>query len=135
MKTQTKEISSDQQEANDLAKKHGIKLTIISHEWKKHFADDKQERDVYKCRLSRKGKQYTFEFGQSIANAGQEPTLYDVLSCLQKYEVGDFENFCADFGYHPDSRKAEKTYHAVVKEWKAVERLFSDILEELQEIQ
>jgi len=25
------------------------------------------------------------------------PTLYDVLTCLQKYEVGTFEDFCSDF--------------------------------------
>lgn len=33
-----------------------------------------------------------------------------------------------------DSRRAEKIYNSVCREWRAVDRLFSDVLEELQEI-
>lgn len=64
---------------------------------------------------------------------GEAPTLYDVLSCLQKYEVGTFEDFCSEFGYDEDSRAAYKTYKAVVKEYDKVCSLFSnDELEVLQ---
>ena len=61
------------------------------------------------------------------------PTLYDILSCLQKYEVGTFEDFCGDFGYDQDSRTALKTYKAVVKEYDKVCSLFSN--EELEVLQ
>lgn len=54
------------------------------------------------------------------------PTAYGVLACLQKHEVGSFENFCGDFGYNVDSRKAEKIYNAVLKEWQEVQKLWSD---------
>lgn len=54
------------------------------------------------------------------------PTPYAILACLQKYEVGSFENFCNEFGYNVDSRKAEKTYNAVLKEWQEVQKLWSD---------
>lgn len=64
------------------------------------------------------------------------PTAYDVLTCLQKYEVGTFENFCSEFGYDTDSRKAQKIYKAVVNEWQNVAMLFTDKeIEQLQEIQ
>lgn len=64
------------------------------------------------------------------------PTPYDVLACLQKYDIGTFEDFCSEFGYDTDSRTAEKTYKAVVDEWQNVQRLFSDSeIEQLQEIQ
>lgn len=63
------------------------------------------------------------------------PTAYDVLASITKYDPDTFESFCSEFGYDEDSRTAERTYKAVVKEWNAVERLFSDCLEELQEIQ
>lgn len=67
---------------------------------------------------------------------GKEPDLYSVLCCLTKYDPGTFENFCSDFGYDEDSRKAEKTYHAVVDEWKNMQALFTDNeLEILSEIQ
>ena len=61
------------------------------------------------------------------------PTFYDILTCLTKYDPGSFENFCGDFGYDEDSRSAERTYKAVVKEYKAMARLFSE--EELEVLQ
>lgn len=67
---------------------------------------------------------------------GVEPTLYDVLACLQKYDVGTFEDFCDCFGYDIDSRSAKKTYKAVVKEYDKMCTLFSESeLEILREIQ
>lgn len=67
---------------------------------------------------------------------GIPPTAYDVLFCLQKYEVGSFKDFCAEFGYDEDSRKAEKIYHAVQKEFAGVCKIWSDEeIEELQKIQ
>lgn len=61
------------------------------------------------------------------------PSAYDVLACLQKYEVGNFENFCQDFGYDTDSRKAEKVYKAVLDEYKNLCTLFD--VEEMQQLQ
>ena len=54
------------------------------------------------------------------------PTLYDVLACLQKYDVGTFEDFCSEFGYDTDSRNAKKTYKAVVKQYDKMCSLFSN---------
>lgn len=125
-----------QQQAQQFAGKHNIKLVINSSEYKKHFADDKECRYVFNCTLKCKGKRYTFNFGQSVASGAEEPTMYDVLTCLQKYEVGTFENFCSDFGYNDDSITALKTYKAVCKEYNSMLRVFgATILEEMQEIQ
>ena len=123
-----------EKQANDFAKKYGVKIVVLGKEYKKHFADDDQKRWVLKLRLTRNKKQYTFEFGQSIADGETVPTMYDVLACLQKYELGTFQDFCSDFGYSDDSIKAYKTYKAVLKEYNSVIRLFGDVLDELQEI-
>lgn len=120
--------------ALDFAKSHSIKLSIISFHYGTMPWDTKNERYIFKCRLTRGRKQYTLDFGQSIFAGAQEPTMYDVLACLQKYDVGDLADFCADFGYEPN-KQARETYKAVCREWRAVERLFGDIIEELQEIQ
>lgn len=119
--------------ANAFAEKTGTKLNVLDYEYKPMWGE-KQSRYVFKCRISRNGKQYTFEFGQSLNNGSKEPTMYDVLSCLEKSDVGTFEDFCDEFGYDTDSRRAERTYKAVCKEYAAVERLFGDVMDELQEI-
>jgi hypothetical protein len=112
--------------------------TRFKADFKKHdfyFPNDKEQRDIYRITLKNKLHTYRFNFGQSIANTGTAPRPYDVLACLQKYEVGTFENFCDDFGYDTDSRSAYKIYKAVMKEWKNVELLFTpEQIEELQEI-
>ena len=159
-----------------------------------HFPNDTEARDIYTITLTRGGRFYKFDFGQSIKESGfilrdkntkkeakyiwikeleeaynkdrdkdkllraihlnleggfgfrkdikpfeviygKIPTAYDVLSCLTKHEINDFDDFCDEFGYDTDSRKAEKIYKAVVEEWKNVKILWSDEeIEELQEI-
>ena len=124
-----------QQHANEFATKNGIKLKINSSKYGKHFPDDKNSRYIFNCTLSRNRKKYTFNFGQSIAAGNEAPTMYDILTCLEKYENANFDDFCSNYGYNNDSIKALKTYKAVSKEYKNVFRLFGDIMEELQEIQ
>jgi len=95
-----------------------------------YFPNDKDAREIYKITLRNSKGSYTFTFGQSIANCGQEPTAYDVLAGLTSYDIGTFEDFCGEFGYDIDSRTAEKTYKAVYKEYKNLCRIFT--LEELR---
>lgn len=64
------------------------------------------------------------------------PSHYDILSAITKDDPGTFENFCSEFGYDTDSRKAERTYNAVKDEYTNVALLFTDAeIERLQEIQ
>jgi len=119
-----------------------IKVKFLRHGM--HFTEDKRERDIYRITLStgERGvdyKGYSFNFGQSevdsYPNERKAPTAYDVLACMTKYDPGTFENFCDDFGYDTDSRRAEKTYRAVLDEFKNIQTLFNDSeLEEMAEI-
>lgn len=127
-----------QKQANDFLVKTGVKFSakLIDHDF--YFDGDKETRDVYRITLSRGKMRRSFKFGQSINNSNGKtpPTAYDVLACLQKYEIGSFEDFCGDFGYDTDSRRAEKTYKAVLKEYQMVCDIWtSDEIEELSEIQ
>lgn len=124
-----------QKQATDFLKATGTTFTSTYKTHDFYFTDDKETRDIYICVLKNSKHRYRFTFGQSIANTGSHPTAYDVLAGITKYEVGSFENFCSDYGYDVDSRKAYKTYKAVMKEWKNVELLFTtEQLELLQEI-
>lgn len=120
--------------AKDFAAKTGTRLTILDQDYKVMEGwGDNTPRCVFRCRLSRKGQSYTFEFGRSIAAGTKRPTMYDVLACLQKYDVGSFQDFCEEFGY-AYGPTARKTYDAVVREYKAVLRLFGDVMDELCDI-
>ena len=128
------------QQAENFAAKYGVTLEILGCEYKSMW-NETQKRSVFKLRLKRAGKSYTFEFGQSIASGSCEPSMYSVLACLTKHDAGSFEDFCSDFGYSQydeetgrTNKQTERTYKAVCKEFAAVERLFSDCVEELQEI-
>lgn len=129
-------MNTYEKQATDFLEKTGVTMTVEFKENGKHFEDDKENRDIYNVKFKRGNRSFTIQFGQSLVNSGTPPTAYDVLACLQKYDVGDFEDFCSDFGYDTDSRKAEKTYKAVVKEYDNVCKIWSDKeIEDLQEIQ
>lgn len=129
-------MSENEKQANKFLKSTGVRFEAKFLAFGKHFDDDKEDRDIYECKLiNAYGREYVFKFGQSIANSGKTPTPYNVLACLTKNNPGDFENFCGEFGYESDSRKAFKVYKGVKREWKNIERLFSDKeIERLQEI-
>jgi hypothetical protein len=75
------------------------------------------------------------EFTDEVNPVIIEPSMYDVLTCLTKYEVGSFEDFCDEFGY-TNERQHGKIYDAVWAEYEAMEEMFSeDELEVLQCIQ
>ena len=129
-------MSEYTKQANEFAEKYGVTLTTIGKPKYERGYFDKNDgyRYIFRLQLSRKGfGSYTFDFGQSINEGSNEPTMYDVLACLTKYDPCSFEDFCSDYGYER-TRESQKTYKAVVKEWENVERLFSDVLDELCEI-
>lgn len=121
-------------EAREFAERNGVKLYVLSKGYGRYFPDDRYSRWVYKMRLERNGESYMFTFGQSIEARDTVPSYYDVLASLTKSDPYDFDNFCDEYGYNRDSRSAYKTYQAVQKEYNAVERLFGDVMDELQEI-
>ena len=91
----------------------------------------------YHVTIYRNGKKWKFDFSDSKSNKDKNinPTAYDVLACLQKYDVGSFEDFCDEFGYNNDSIKALKIYKATLLEYKHVCMLFHDVMDKLKEIQ
>lgn len=129
-----------QQQATDFLNATSTAFTAtfkdsLHPEWDKQYL-----HDAFTCTLKNKLHRYRFTFYQSrnesTGTGTNPPTAYDVLAGMTKYEVGSFEDFCSEFGYDNDSRAAYKTYKAVLKEWKNVERLFtSEQIELLQEIQ
>lgn len=106
-----------------------VKITSIGYErplW------DSSYYCTYRITISRNGKRYTYKY---YDNARRIPDEYDVLSCLEKYDVGSYKDFCDNFGYDNEFNKdTMKIYKAVLKEVEGVKRVFGDVLEEFAEI-
>ena len=99
--------------------------------------NQEHNRNIFKSSLIKRWFEYEhFSLNGLYWDCEKVPSAYDVLSSLTSYDVGGFKDFCGDFGYDEDSIKAEKTYKAVLEEWKNIKMLYSDkeILK-LQEIQ
>lgn len=66
----------------------------------------------------------------------RSPRAYDVLTCIPKSDPGTFEDFCSEYGYDNDSRKAEDIWRGCCAEWDKARRFFTPSeIEQLQEIQ
>jgi len=131
------ELSEYEQQAVDFCNKWGVTMKVGSPKYEKPLWDDK-EHYIFPVTLTKDGESMRINFGQSLADGNKKPSEYDVLATICKYDIGSFEDFCSEFGYDEDSRKAERTYKACLKEWKDVERVFGgdgECLEELQEIE
>ena len=98
---------------------------------------------VYEVTIERGDKSYTFEFTGSEYDYmhNEEANVYDVLACLQKYEVGALDDFAEEYGYGIGEYRISEimsTYEAVKNaiknEYENVCNLFSDCMDELREI-
>lgn len=91
-----------------------------------------------KCTDKRCGVQYgetSIHRRGCPSTTAEIPSAYSILSCLTLNDPGTFADFCGDYGYDFDSRKAERAYFAVQDEWTRVRSFFTpDELDALQEI-
>jgi len=97
-------------------------------------------RSDYVCNEGRSPRRISFDFWNSEADmrAGKQPTPYDVLAAIS-FDVNapeTFEDFCDEYGYDRDSRKAESTFRRVDRFARRLRKFFSpheiDALAELQ---
>lgn len=87
----------------------------------------------------RKGVNYECEHGKEFAGSKRliKPDSRDVIwSLLMDSDVlnyGDFESWAGDFGYDPDSRKAERTYNDCMRIALKVRAIGESVIEELRD--
>ena len=115
----------------DLAKKvrmtaeYGARLDYDQRDdWQKTATD-------WRCTLRYRGRRYSFDFFQGPAIC-REPDVEGCLDCLlSDASAGEqsFEEFCSEFGYDPDSRKAERIHKACVKVAQGLRRMLGDDFE------
>ena len=108
----------------------GLNVSVSDPEYRKYFPEDKESRNVYKVTLKKNGHQATMTFGQSIFKTmdNEDPSLYDILTTIGSeltMEDESFEEFCSEFGYDSDSRKAEKQFKGLQKQNRRLSKVIS----------
>lgn len=77
---------------------------------------DSKGMDHWKCTFRRGNTRLTAYFSMGSGHGGKEPTVNQVFDCIVSdaatVKSYDFEEFCSDLGYDPDSRTAERIYKA-----------------------
>ncbi len=79
---------------------------------------------AYRLKFVYQGRSFSFDFWQGYGIT-HEPEVEGVLECLlsDASVSEDFEEFCREFGYDIDSRKAEQTHKACLKIRSNMKRL------------
>lgn len=81
----------------------------------------------------------TLYFSRGYGNEGKDPTAEEVLDCLASDAAGienaaglltepDFEDWCSEYGFEADSRKAEQTFKACVHQARRLKTFLGDEL-------
>lgn len=115
----------------EFAEKFGI--TISSEYADENPVDTSWRANHYKCVLKCEKRQMTIFFSKGFGLSG-EPTAEEILNCVaMDYSEEDFEDWCGEYGYDTDSRKAEKVYKACKKQTKDAKRLLGENFDTLLE--
>lgn len=121
------------------AAKHDLMLNVIAAG--KGLMDDADkgspEMDKWACRLYFvNGKEYLFPYYMGTGHNGKAPEIGDVLNSLASDAAGtigvSFEDWCTEYGYDDDSRRAERTYNACQRIARELRMLLGS--EELDEL-
>jgi hypothetical protein len=123
----------------DFLERYPVKMTTErTFENRNMDSDPEWERTAshWICRLRFQSRQLAIPFSQGSAHK-EPPTMRDLLDCLASDASGienandDFEEWCGEYGYDTDSRKAERTFKACVRQAKGLRRLLGDDAYEL----
>jgi hypothetical protein len=93
--------------------------------------DGSDKMDNWKCKLRAGRRSMTVYFSKGVGHGGVEPGAGEVLDCLASDASGvvnarGFEDWCDDYGYDHDSRKAERTFRTIERQAASLRRLLGE---------
>jgi hypothetical protein len=99
--------------------KNNLSMTSERTDQNPHM--DSQNMDHWRCVLRRGKSSVVVYFSKGYGYHGQEPTLDEVLDCMASDASGydnaqSFEDWCSEYGFDTDSRKAERTYKTIQRQ-------------------
>ncbi len=149
----TLDLTSYERQAADFLRRHNLTLTVgqpadVCPPWAEPHNGGlcptcgSTHGYRYRVRIRRRetGRNLTFYFWGSHHDMqeGRAPNAYDVLACISgdQFCPEDFRDFCAEYGYDCDSRKAYATWRRCLRFAKRLREFFTEQeLAELAEIQ
>ena len=125
----------DRPQLKDLVRKHGIKAKYLEiDEMPNGFETEDLRRHSWMVTLHWSGRMLSscFNTGSEYRNGAwvpRYPTATDVLGCLCSDAASadqTFEQWCSDFGYDTDSRRAERCYHDIQESTRKLRRFLGE---------
>jgi hypothetical protein len=111
---------------------HGIKIDPAPNRRDSNpNMDGGTTMDHWRVTLRHGARRYTLTFSKGSGHKGAPPTVDEVLECIQSdatYQDTPFEEWARELGFDDDSRKAERTYNAVIKQTERARALIGDDL-------
>ena len=109
---------------HDFVRQQQVRMTTVWVDYNPYM-EDSRGRYNWKCYLrTPKGRMQVY-FTQGWPT---EPEVDHVLDCLAMDVAGvenaSFDEWCKDYGYSADSRRAERTYKVILRQRDALQRLF-----------
>lgn len=120
--------NAPEHDPKNFAQEHGIHATAIGADRNPNMDDASPDSRHWKVTLRRGVARLTVPFTQGAAHT-KPPTAMDVLGCLASDASGageSFEEWCSNFGYDADSRKAKRTYDAVKSQTSKLKTFLGD---------
>jgi hypothetical protein len=135
-------MSDEFQIAKDFLLKNNVKIEIVAVN--KNHKPNKEGvfLNIYTIKISR-GKKYFFIKGapgdfqmMSYDIESYDWLIYGVLVALPRFRFKNFKEYCDTFGVIDDNdiQETKYWYKDYQKKYKSTRRLFSDVMDELEEI-
>lgn len=111
--------------------RNGIHMTCKRVDSNPNMEDSGSPMNHWRCTLRFRGRQMTLVYSMGMA-FDREPQPWNVLHCLAADAAGldsaggCFEEWAADYGYDPDSRKAERIFRAVTRQTAKLRKLLGE---------
>lgn len=121
-----------QKQALDFLAKANAKMQITYDSFQRNpLWNETFNREKYLVIIATPQGKTSFFFWNSVYNHTNriKPNEYDILACLEKYDVGTFNDFISEFGYniddYRDEQRVKRIYNAVCKEYENLCRIFT----------
>lgn len=123
---------------NEYITQHKITMSAAQTNSNPNMTDDTM--DHWRCVLSRREgnqrKKLTIIFSMGMGHKGKAPKASNLLISLVRDASGvndatSFEDWCREYGYDPNSHKAEKIFKACEREAKKLQNFAGDSYEQL----